>query len=325
MTSRKDQLKNLFQPNTPAPQAPPARAASGAVKAMGLSLGSLQRELDDVRQSAGERVIELDPKDIDASPFADRLSDGADGDEDFVSLIESIRTGGQQVPVLVRALPASTSQARYQAAYGHRRIKAALQLGIPVKAIVRELSDAALLLAQGKENAERRNLSFIEKAMFALSLSDAGISRAAIQEALSVHKAEMTRLVQLGELIPRHIARAIGPAPKAGRPRWMALGELLKKDAARIKAEDEIDRDAFRAAPSDQRFQMLFDRLAKKAKPEKASQILKASGVTATLSRAGTGAGASTRIDVADARFAAWLEQNFARIAAEFTAAQKKE
>ncbi len=105
MTSRKDQLKNLFQPAAAAQPQPaqPQRAASGAVKAMGLSLGSLQRELDEVRALEGERILEIDPQLIDASPYADRLSDGANGDEDFVALIESIRTGGQQVPVLVRA------------------------------------------------------------------------------------------------------------------------------------------------------------------------------------------------------------------------------
>lgn len=46
----------------------------------------------------------------------------------------------------------------YQAAYGHRRLCAARELGIPVKAIVRVLDDHALVMAQGKENAERRNL-----------------------------------------------------------------------------------------------------------------------------------------------------------------------
>lgn len=317
MTSRKDQLKDLFQPAAAAPAQPahPQRAASGAVKAMGLSLGSLQRELDEVREQAGERILDIDPQLIDASPYADRLSDGADGDEDFVALIESIRTGGQQVPVLVRA----AGQGRYQAAYGHRRIKAARQLGIKVKAIVRDLSDQALLLAQGKENAERRNLSFIEKAVFAASLVQAGVSRASVQEALSVHKAEMTRLLQIGDLIPPHIARAIGPAPKAGRPRWMALGELLKKDAARLKAEDEIARAGFRDAASDRRFQMLYDRLARKPKARKASRVLEASGVTVTLTRAGE----SARLDIADPGFAEWLVENFAQIAAGYAARAK--
>jgi ParB family transcriptional regulator, chromosome partitioning protein len=313
MTSRKDQLKNLFQHDAPETPAAPARAASGAVKAMGLSLGNLQRELDEARE-AGERVIEIDPKLIDASPYADRLSNGADNDEDFAALVISIRSGGQQVPVLVRP----DTSGRYVAAYGHRRIKAALELGIAVKAIVRQLSDAALLLAQGKENAERRNLSFIEKAMFVRSLMDAGIDRAAAQEALSLHKAEMTRMIQIGQMIPLSIARAVGPAPKVGRPRWMMLGALLKGEAARIKAEDETGRDGFIEAQSDRRFQMLFDRLAKKAKARPAQRQLKAAGILVSVTKSGQGA----RFDVTDAGFAAFLEENFARLAVEYAKAK---
>ncbi|MGB8818829.1 MAG: plasmid partitioning protein RepB [Rhizobiaceae bacterium] len=313
MTSRKDQLKNLFQHDAPETPAAPARAASGAVKAMGLSLGNLQRELEEARE-AGERILEIDPRLIDASPYADRLSNGADNDEDFAALVESIRSGGQQVPVLVR--PGASG--RYEAAYGHRRIKAALELGATVKAIVRQLSDAALLLAQGKENAERRNLSFIERAMFVRSLLDAGVDRAAAQEALSLHKAEMTRMIQIGEMIPLTIARAVGPAPKAGRPRWMALGEMLKSDAARIKAEDETGRDAFIAAQSDQRFQMLFDRLAKKVKSKPAQRHLKAAGIAMSVTKSGQG----TRFDVADAGFAAYVEENFARLAKDYAKAK---
>lgn len=309
MTSRKDQLKNLFQPAAPTP--PPQRAASGAVKAMGLSLGNLQREIDEVLKADG-RIAEIDTSLIDPSPYADRLSDGAEGDEDFEALTQSIRTGGQQVPVLLRpGLPG-----RYEAAYGHRRIKAAARLGIPVKAVIRPLTDAELLLAQGKENAERRNLSFIEKAMFARALIDAGIARAAVMEALSLHKADMSRFLQVAALIPPHIARAIGPAPKAGRPRWMALGALLQKDAARLKAEDEIAGAAFAAASSDRRFQMLYDRLARRERPKAALRQMSAAGIAMTVARTGRG----VRFETADAAFAAWLEDNFARLAKEFAA-----
>ena len=40
----------------------------------------------------------------------------------------------------------------------------------PVRAVVRTLSDAELVIAQGKENNERRDLSFIERALFAAHL-----------------------------------------------------------------------------------------------------------------------------------------------------------
>ncbi|RDJ94117.1 hypothetical protein B4Q13_17035, partial [Lacticaseibacillus rhamnosus] len=63
----------------------------------------------------------------------------------------------------------------------------------------------------------------------------------------------------------------INPAPKAGRERWMALGQYFTERAAIIKAEDETGSERFLAASSDERFRMLFDRLSRKqptAKPD---------------------------------------------------------
>ena len=164
--------------------------------------------------------------------------------------------------------PAKRSDGWYQAAYGHRRVRAAKELGIEVLAIVRDLDDEALILAQGKENAERRDLSFIERAFFARSLMEHGFERAMAQDALGVHKTEMTRLLQAADRIPFHIAKAIGPAPKAGRPRWLELASLLDGEAADVIARDEITSQRFLALETDKRFQQLFTRLAnRKSKP----------------------------------------------------------
>lgn len=250
------------------------RAASGAVKAMGLSLGQIAEDADEarrLREAAGEQIISLDPALIDSAMIADRLSAGADNDQTFEMLKESLRESGQQVPVLVRPHPddAKRRQGWYQTAYGHRRIRAARELDIQVKAIVRPLTDDALVLAQGKENAERRDLSFIERAFFAKGLIDHGFERATAQAALGAHKSEMTRLLQVADRIPIRIARAVGPAPKAGRPRWLALGDLLAHAANVEKAGDETSKKTFMKADSDQRFQLLFDRLSKpKAAPK---------------------------------------------------------
>ena len=298
MVSRKEQLKALFEPGAitaspqpsaggefpPAPEAP-KRMPAGAVKAMGLSLGNLTREIDEARrlaQSGGERVIDIDPAMIAPSPVSDRLSLGATGDETYLALVESLKTSGQQVPVLVRPHPdaAKAGQGWFQSAYGHRRIRAAIELGQPVKAIVRALSDVELVLAQGKENAERRDLSFIEKAFFAKAMLERGFDRAAAQTALAVDKTEMSRLLQVADAIPSMLARAIGPAPKAGRPRWMALGALLASEAAQHKAHEETHSPAFQAAGSDQRFALVFDRLSRRGPPASAAQdILSADGV----------------------------------------------
>lgn len=283
--NRKNELKALFggslapAPSQPAPEtksatsATPEHSRSGAVKAMGLTLGAMTREAEEARNlraalEKGERVIALDPAVVDGSIVEDRLTLSGLTDADFESLVESIRESGQQVPILVRPHP--ETEGRYQTAYGHRRLEAARRLGIKVQAVVRPLSDDALVLAQGKENAERRNLTFIERALFARTLVSRGFDRKVIGEALAVEKSELSRLLQVAEAVPEHIVRAIGAAPKAGRDRWMALGGLLATEAGKAKAEEEIAFSRFAEAESDKRFQFVFNRLTAKAKPKAA-------------------------------------------------------
>ena len=304
----------------------PMRAASGAVKAMGLSLSSIAREAEEaklLRQAieAGDHVVALDTSLIDASFISDRLSDEERDDPDFLALVESIRESGQQAPVLVRPHPSEAN--RYQVAYGHRRLKAARRLGQSVKALVRTLTDEELVVAQGKENAERRNLSFIERAVFANALVTRGFDRKLVGDALAVQKSELSRLLQVADAVPSQIVRAIGPAPKAGRERWMALAALFGNDAAIRKATDEIGSARFREAPTDERFRILFDRLMRKTKPEKAliDDLKGPDGkVFARVSQTGKG----VRIDFAsgaDPAFAALLaerlEDDYARFLAE--------
>lgn len=269
MTSkRRDALKALFIPDpsdaAPAPE-PAARQRSGAVKAMGLSLAGMTAEIADARSlrralEDGDRVVDVDTASIDAAFVADRLSLDERGDPAFAALVESMRGSGQQVPVLLRPHPEVPG--RYQTAYGHRRIRAAARLGRPVRAIVRALSDEALVLAQGNENAERRDLSFIERALFARALVGRGFARSLVQDALRLHKSEMARLLQVAEAVPRPLALAIGPAPKAGRPRWLALAGRLRENQAEQRASEVIASDRFKAADSDGRFKLLYDGLA---------------------------------------------------------------
>lgn len=251
---------------------PAGRSAAGAVKAMGLSLNAMSREAEEARLlrqalSEGERIVTIHPEKIDSSFVEDRLLLDDQDDEDLAALIESMRESGQQVPVLLRNHPEKPG--RYQTAYGHRRIRAASRLGIEVKAIVRSLSDDELVLAQGKENAERRNLSFIERAVFAKNLLARGFDRKVIGEALSVQKSELSRLLQVVESVPDTIIRAVGAAPKAGRDRWMKLGELLTSEKAQASAVAEVSGSAFQSSASDERFQLVFNQLSKPERPQR--------------------------------------------------------
>ncbi len=263
------------------PQAEGGRAASGAVKAMGLSLDAITREAEEARAlraalEKGDRIVSLDTALIAASFVSDRLTPEDEDDAEFAALVESFREAGQQVPILVR--PLERGETRYQVAYGHRRLKAARRLGMPVKAIIRSLSDEELVLAQGKENAERRNLSFVEKAMFAKALSARGLSRKVIGEALGgLKKDEMSRLAKLTDHVPESIIRRIGPAPKIGRERWLAFAELFEKGIGSepAKAMDETNRKGFAALPGEVRFQRVFARLANRMpKPKPVRQVI---------------------------------------------------
>ena len=282
---RRDLVRTLLTPDAepagetgPAP-ARPIRVGSSAVRAMGLEIGRIAeeaREADNLRRQIadGDRVIDLDPAVVEPSFAADRLSRTADAE--YRRLVDSMRESGQQVPILVRPHP--DQPGKYQVAYGHRRREAAAELGRPVRSVVRVLSDAELVVAQGKENAERRNLSFIERALFAAALERQGFDRATLNAALAVHTAEMTRFLAIAAAIPIVIVRRIGPAPKAGRPRWMELAEHLAKPDMLAIAERVLERTSLRDASSDRRFAVVIDALREASAPSAPEALRNARG-----------------------------------------------
>jgi ParB family transcriptional regulator, chromosome partitioning protein len=245
----------------PTPSETPRRVAAGPVRTMGLTLDKLELERKSLEEAiaAGAQVVELDPAAVEGSFAADRFA--AEGDAAFEALKASIADHGQEVPILVR--PLTGHPGRYQAAYGHRRLKACLALGRRVKALVKPLTDAELVVAQGLENAARVDLSFIEKALFARGLEERGFDRPTIMAALSTEKTELSKLISAARSLPEPVVRAIGPAPKAGRRRWLQLAELLAKPAALARVEALLaDADA-PMRDSDQRFQLAHAAAAK--------------------------------------------------------------
>jgi ParB family transcriptional regulator, chromosome partitioning protein len=259
----RDALREMLTTGRPSegsvPDQPPKRVPSGAVKAMNLGLQRLSKEAEDAKVlraqiERGERVLDLDPGLVDSSFVADRIAGASD--PDFEALKAGISEHGQQVPILVRPHPAALG--RYQAAYGHRRLRAAKELNRPVRAVVRPLSDAELVVAQGKENNERRDLSFIERALFAAHLEERGFDRGTIQAALGVDKPEVSRLISVATTISSDLILAIGPAPKVGRPRWLTVADRLSDSVAAQKVKAVLSSDSFRASDSDGRFQLIF-------------------------------------------------------------------
>jgi ParB family transcriptional regulator, chromosome partitioning protein len=241
-------------------------ARGGAVGAMSRSLHqiSTEREELEARIAAGQNVIDLDPTLIDGSFIPDRMEAPDDGHS---ALMESIREYGQQVPILVRPHP--NSGGRYQIAYGHRRVRVMLDLKRPVRAVIRAMNDDELVVAQGQENNARKDLSFIERATFASCLEERGFGRETIMAALAVDKTELSRLISVSRTISPLVVSAIGPAPAAGRRRWMELAERIKGRGADQVLSQLIRDPTFIGGRSDERFRRLFVALA----PPNAKQV----------------------------------------------------
>ncbi|MEH7829951.1 plasmid partitioning protein RepB [Gemmobacter denitrificans] len=211
--ARKHLLEGLMAgPRADAPEPDRPRYAKGAIGAISRSVADLQ----------ARALIEIDPMLIDAGGMQDRLE--SDAAED-AALRDSIAEYGQQVPVLVRPHP--EQDGRFQIVYGRRRVLALRDLGRPVRALVRQLDDRDLVIAQGQENTARRDLSFIEKASFARQMQEAGYDRKIIGDTLSMDKTLISRLISVADRIAPDIVQAIGAAPSVGRDRWLALADAI--------------------------------------------------------------------------------------------------
>ncbi len=232
------------------PQARGGGPVGGITRTLGNITEKMERASDLERQLAeGQTVVDIDPDVVDGSFVTDRLE--IDPIE-LGQLVEQIREHGQQVPILVRPHP--ESKGRFQVAYGHRRLAAAKELRIKVRAVVRQLTDDQLVVSQGQENSARTNLSYVERALFALRLEQRGFGRDIIMAALGVDKAALSKMLIVTRQVPLPLISAIGPAPEIGRRRWLELGERLESIASEpIIAE--LSADNYRKMSSDERFQ----------------------------------------------------------------------
>lgn len=239
-----------------APVTPP-RVGAGVIGAAHRAIDDIRSERDRLKallESGGGLVRDIDTALIDPSPFPDRLPD--DDQSDFEAFKQSIEQEGQKVPIQVRKHP--TKDGRYQVVYGHRRCEAARQLGKPVRALEVEVSDLDLVLAQGIENASRQDLTWIERALFAWRMDQAGIRPRDIYAALSIEDAELARMRNVCRSVPSDILESIGRAPKIGRPRWLDLAKLLSVGEHAVVSARNLLSELPGALRSDERFQKLM-------------------------------------------------------------------
>ena len=309
--------KNMFEGISPAPRPDTPQRVPEVFQ----SAGPIAAIRNDLRSMGARSVQEIDPGLIEDTGLRDRLGLA---DDDLAELRESIARHGQQVPILLRPHPKLSG--RYQVVYGRRRLAAIRGLGTPVKALIRTLSDEEAVLAQGQENNLRKDPSFIEKALFAGELEEAGYDAHIVQDALNVNRSHTSHMRKVREAFPRAVIERIGAAPSVGWKRWYDLASRLLELGL---AAAEIHPEPF--APhltSDQRFEAwsrAFEAALALPKPEARRAVVQGpegEKIGTLVMKEG-----KLSFQAGGPEFAAWLEANaeavFQRLYAEFLAAEQ--
>ena len=287
------------------------------------SMMSSNRALRSARDAVdAHHVWELDPAEIQDERYSDRLDP-----KDVHDLRASIEQNGQTVPILVRRH--ATDPNRYLLVYGRRRLEAirASDKVSKVRALIANLDDTAALRAQVSENTGRRDLSYIERALFAQELLDSGFgSQAQIAEVLNVTRSAVSMSISVAKAIGTALAHAIGPAHGVGRPRWEALAKELadsrieNDDLSRIALDVRAKEAANEQADEDPQVDpsvAAFEAVARHVKKSVSSTLgKKPRSKTTALVIDGTPVGAikrsgrALRLDLTDVddAFAEWLD-----------------
>lgn len=303
--------RNLFQPPPPPDVAKTAVSASEQ-KARFPNTGAMSGVKSTLKDVASNAVREISVDVIEENGPKDRLNFT---DADVVALAESIKAHGQQVPIMVR--PIADKPGHYRIVYGRRRLRALRSLGIPAKALVRSLSDEQAILAQGQENTQRLDPSFIEKALFAAELATSGYEQVIILDALAVDKPMLSRMTKVARSIPKSVIEQIGSAHGIGRRRWEELADQSRNesvDLEQITAALQLDA----AKSSDDRFSMISDATTQALKPKAVGKqapsptiSIKLSDGTALAEVKETARALTFKLSKSDApEFAQWMRNN---------------
>lgn len=238
---------------------PRPKTAPGSMALFMASQSAAVKEAEELRErlkafDGALPVRALDAQAVRPSRWANR-HEHSFADEAFAELKADIAAAGTNVqPVAVRALPrvlnGSTpeGQPAYELVFGHRRHRACLELGLPLQAMVAEMSDQQLFEAMERENRARKNLSAWEQGAMYRRALDEGLypSQRRLAEALGVDVSLVSKSLSLARL-PDAVVAAF-PSPLDIQFRWaQPLAEALQKDpegvlsrAGRLRVSGEV-------------------------------------------------------------------------------------
>lgn len=238
------------------------KTAPGSMLHFMSSQSAAVKEADELRErllryEGSVPVLKLDPALVLPSRWANRHEATFSGPEFAALKAEIASAGGNVQPVKVRRL-ADAAPARYELVFGHRRHRACLELGLPVTALVEEVSDQALFVEMERENRQRKDLSAWEQGqMYARALDD-GLypSNRQLATAIGRDLGDVGKALSLARL-PKTVVDAFS-SPLDLQFRWAKpLNDAQQRDPEGLLARaKELKRQAGQLSPKD-----VFERL----------------------------------------------------------------
>ena len=157
-------------------------------------------------QQQGALIVEVEPAQIRDTQWRDRDERGS-SDEAFAQLRDSIASDGQITPVALRRCGDA-----YEVVFGHRRVAVCRSLARTVRAVVVDTDERGLVSRMLIENAQRKDLSPIERAIQYRKLLAAELmDRVEIARLLGVTAQQVSNVLALAEL-PADVLEHLGDA-----------------------------------------------------------------------------------------------------------------
>ena len=153
---------------------------------------------------------------------------------DIQAFAEEFKKIGQQQPCIVR--PHREFSNKFELIIGERRWRAAKLAGLPLKAIIKEMSDADAAMAQAAENEDREGLSEYAKGMSYNRLIENNIIKQKdLIDRLGKSKQYISALLSFAK-IPQEIQKAISDFSKVSARTAEEIKQLSSKGNEYIEA-----------------------------------------------------------------------------------------
>ncbi len=155
--------------------------------------------------------MKLNPTSISRSKWANR-HETSFHDKEFIQLKTEIHSAGGNVqPIKVR--PITGQDGKYEIVFGHRRHQACLELGLPVLAMVEDVTEQELFAQMDRENRNRKDLRPYEQGLMYARALDEGLfpSLRKLAESLGVDASNVSQALSLARLPSQFLNAFVNP------------------------------------------------------------------------------------------------------------------